>query len=79
MLAGTKIEYRCEDRKMLATLETLLIESLDSLFQKTPIIAKKKRTVLSKNSYMDTVLSQSLDLSNSKPGCRVSNLHFFVK
>jgi hypothetical protein len=40
---------------------------------KTPIINPKKRTV------QDTAFKRGLKLSNSKPGCRVTALHFFVK
>ncbi len=52
---------------------------LNFLFRKTPIITSKERTVQPGNAFEDTALSRGLKLSNSKPGCRVSALHLFVK
>jgi hypothetical protein len=52
---------------------------LDSLFQKTPIITPTKQTVQSEDAFEDTAFKRGLKLSNSKPGCRVSAIHFFVK
>jgi hypothetical protein len=55
-----------------------LIE-LGSIFQKTLIIIPKKRTVPPGYAFEDTALSGGLKISNSKPACRVSVLHFLVK
>jgi hypothetical protein len=52
--------------------------SLDSLFQKTPIINPKNP--FSQEMHLKIQLSnRGLKLSNSKPRCRVSALHLFVK
>ncbi len=56
------------------------IEQVLTLFQKIPIITPTKRTIQPGDAFADTALSsRGLKLSNSKPGCRVSALHFVVK
>jgi hypothetical protein len=52
---------------------------LDSLVQKTPIISPKSEPFSQEMHMKIKLLSQGLRWSNSKPGCRVSALHFFVK
>ncbi len=79
----TPLNYAYEDRvKELAIPETQLSHWLDlhSLFQNTPIITPKKRTIQPGYAFEYTAFNPGgLKLSNFKPGCRVSALHFFVK
>jgi hypothetical protein len=52
---------------------------LDSLYLKTPIIIQKEKELFSQEMHLRIpLLIQGLKLSNFKPGCRVSALHFFA-
>jgi hypothetical protein len=53
---------------------------LDFFFQKIPITTTEIFKPFSKEMYLKMpLLSRGLKLPNSKPGCRVSALHFFMK
>jgi hypothetical protein len=52
---------------------------LDSLFQKTLSSPPKTEPFSQEMRLKILLLSQGLKLPNSKPGCIVSTLHFFVK
>jgi hypothetical protein len=52
---------------------------LDKLLQKTLITTTKKNEPFSQEMHLKITLSiRGLKLPNSKPGCIVSALHFFV-
>jgi hypothetical protein len=52
--------------------------SLDSLFQKTPIINPQKRTIQPRDADEDTAFKLGFEIVKSKPCYRVSVLTFFV-
>jgi hypothetical protein len=81
-LQQTNIDYRCEDRKRLASWEATLVP-LDRSWlphSENPDHHSQKNEPLSQEMHLKITLSSwGLRLSNSKPGCRISALHFFVK
>ncbi len=70
------IDYECEDKKKIGESAC---DVGASLLQKTPIITPKHEPFSQEMHLKIPLLNRSLKLSNSKPGCRVSAQHVFVK
>ncbi len=73
---------RCEGLKKLASFmeaHWCCSTGLGSLLQKTRSSPSKKWTVQPGDAFENTASSLGLNMSNSKPGCRVSVLHSFCE
>jgi hypothetical protein len=76
----TVVDYRCEER--MASLETTLVpldRSRLPLSDNPDHHPQENEPFIQEMHLKITLLSRGLKLSNSKPGCGVSALHFFVK
>jgi hypothetical protein len=51
----------------------------DSLFQKTPVIIPKKRTVHPGDAFENTAFQPVFEIVKFRPRCRVSALYFFYE
>jgi hypothetical protein len=79
---NTHVDYRCEDRKKLVSYEAALVSLDRSLLflSKNLYHHSSKNEPFSQEMHLKIPLSSlGLKLSNPKPGCEVSALHFFVK
>jgi hypothetical protein len=59
------IDYRCEDRKKVGELGCDIwchLMSVDSLFQKSPIITLKKQTVQPGDAFEDTAFKLGFEI-----------------
>jgi hypothetical protein len=71
------IDYRCEDQKKVQANLGVIEKVLTSSFIK-PRSSPPKNEPFSQDMHLKIpILSRGLKLSNSKPGCKVSVLHFF--
>jgi hypothetical protein len=76
---GLAIDYGCEERKEDGDLKGnigAIKQVLTLPFRKSP---PKNKTFIQEMHLKIPLLGLGLKLSNSKPGCRVSALHCFVK
>ncbi len=77
------IDYRCEDRKKVGEMRGDICTIIDTSWlspSENPDHHLPKNEPFSQKVHLRIpLLSRGLKLSNSKPGCRVSALHFFVK
>jgi hypothetical protein len=75
------MDYRCEDRKKIGELRryTSAVRWVLTPSFRKPLSSSPNNKPFSQEMHLKIPLSsQGLKLSNSKPGCRVSTLHFFV-
>ncbi len=81
-LLETDIEYRCEDRKKVRELRAdigAISQVLTPSFRK-PRSSPPKNEPFSQEMHLKIpLLSRGLKSSSSKPVCRISAIHFFVK
>jgi hypothetical protein len=77
------VDYRFKDTWKVGELRSDILVSLDKswlpLSENPDQHPQRKRTIQPGDVFEDTALSLGLKFSNSKPVCRVSALHFFVK
>jgi hypothetical protein len=78
---GNGIDYRCENRKKVGELRGDIgaIKKVLTPFRKQWSSAQEIEPFSPEMHLTIPLLSRGLILSISKPGCRVSALHFFVK
>jgi hypothetical protein len=76
------MDYRFEKRIKVGVLRGDINATRLALtppFRKHGSSTKKKKPIILEMHLNTPLSSRGLKLSNSKPGCRVSGIHFFVK